>query len=107
MLEHAGPGRRSVPKSEALFATQLAGREGVHALKAAGVPIMTALFLISLARLTLLPGEFSTRTSRFGMASPFCTNAGAVLWKREACARTRGTLVAKRRAANIAMRLIA
>lgn len=60
--------------------------------------MITPLFLISLAKLTLLPGEFSTRTSRLGMASPFCTNAGAVLWKRDACARTRGMLVAIRRA---------
>lgn len=51
-------------------------------LKAAGVPMITPLPLISLARLTLFPGEFSTRTSRSGMESPFWTKAGAVLWKR-------------------------
>lgn len=55
-----------------------------HALKAAGTPTMTPLPLISLARLILLPGESSTRTSRLGMASPFCTKAGAVLWKSAA-----------------------
>ena len=36
----------------------------------------------SLARLILLPGEFSDRTSRSGMASPALTNAGHVRWKK-------------------------
>lgn len=70
-------------------------------LKAAGVPMITPLPLISLARLTLFPGEFSTRTSRSGMESPFWTKAGAVLWKRARWEKARGREVATRRVANI------
>ena len=71
-------------------------------LNAAGTPMITPLPFSSLARLTLLPGEFSTRTSRLGMASPFWTKAGVVLWKRAArCDRARGRVFVRRRAANI------
>lgn len=35
----------------------------------------------SLDRLTLLPGEFSTRQSRSGRASPTFTATRAVVWK--------------------------
>lgn len=37
----------------------------------------------SLARLTVLPGEFSTRQSRSGMGSPTLTATGAVVWKED------------------------
>lgn len=70
-----------------------------HLLNAAGTPTMTPLPESSLARLTLLPGEFSTR-SMLGMESPFRTKAGAVLWKGATPAR--GRRVARRRAANMA-----
>lgn len=47
----------------------------------------------SFARLTLLPGEFSTRTSRSGIGSPTRTGAGRVVWKAR-----RGRAEAGRRA---------
>jgi len=37
--------------------------------------------LISLLKLTLLPGEFSTKTSRAGILSPTLMKARAELWK--------------------------
>lgn len=51
--------------------------------KAAGTPTMTALGVdaSSLARLSLLPGESSTRTSRSGIASPTFTKARGVAWR--------------------------
>lgn len=73
----------------------------IDILKAAGVPMIRPFPLISFARLTLLPGDPSTKTSRSGIASPFWTNAGAVLWKDAACGLTRGRRVARRWAANM------
>lgn len=71
-------------------------------LNAAGVPMITPLPEISFDRFTLLPGEFSTRTSRSGTASPFCTKAGAVLWNGATRGMVaRGARVARRRAANM------
>ena len=50
-------------------------------LKAAGTPIIKDFpVLISSAKLTLLPGEFSNKTSSFGMLSPALINARAELW---------------------------
>lgn len=73
----------------------------VDVLKAAGTPTMTPLPVNSLAMLTLLPGESSTR-STLGMASPTLTKAGRVAWKRaDWVPRVRGTVAVKRRAANI------
>ena len=72
-------------------------------LKAAGTPMTMPLPLSSLARLTLLPGEFST-SSTSGRLSPTFTKAREVLWKlREAVHGTErsGTLAVIRRAANI------
>lgn len=37
--------------------------------------------LISLLKLTLLPGEFSTKTSTLGSLSPTLMKARAELWK--------------------------
>lgn len=62
---------------------------------------MTPFPLISLAKLTLLPGEFSVKTSRSGTASPFWTKAGAVLWKKAVWDLAAGMRVARRRAANM------
>ena len=54
----------------------------MHLLKAAGTPMIIELpLLISSAKLTLLPGEFSTRTSSSGMLSPTLINGLAELWK--------------------------
>lgn len=52
-----------------------------YLLKAAGTPMIKALPLapISFNRLTLFPGEFSTRTSRSGIWSP--ARMGLALWK--------------------------
>lgn len=45
------------------------------------MPIIKPLPLVSSsARLTLLPGEFSTRTSMFGILSPTLIKARAELW---------------------------
>lgn len=41
----------------------------------------------SLARLTVFPGDFSVRTSRFGTESPTLTKAGRVEWKPLEAAR--------------------
>lgn len=52
-------------------------------LKAAGTPMTKALPLAtSLARFTLLPGEFSVRTSRSGMESPTWMRRGMEEWKQ-------------------------
>lgn len=59
--------------------------EFLYILKAAGTPMIKALPLApsSLDRLTLFPGEFSTRTSRSGIRSPARTKAGVVVWKAD------------------------
>ena len=52
-----------------------------HLQNAAGTPMMSPLpDVSSLERLTLFPGEPSTR-SRSGMRSPTLTKAGLVAWK--------------------------
>lgn len=53
-------------------------------LKAAGTPMTKPLPVSSLARLTLVPGEHSCRTSRFGRLSPTLTLDRADAWKRAA-----------------------
>lgn len=55
------------------------------------LPIIKPFPVSSLARFTLLPGEFSMR-STLGTLSPTFTNAGAEAWKRRrlATARVRG-----------------
>lgn len=51
-------------------------------LKAAGTPIIKDFpVLISSLNLTLLPGEFSTKISRFGILSPTLMKARAEPWK--------------------------
>ena len=53
-------------------------------LKAAGTPIINAFPVVNSLKLTLLPGLFSTRTSRFGSLSPTLMKARAELWKDRA-----------------------
>lgn len=77
-------------------------------LKAAGTPMINPLSS-SCDRLTLLPGEFSTRTVRSGIRSPTSTQAGREVWN-DACeaARSRGSMQASLRvvvAGNIAVDL--
>lgn len=73
-----------------------------HVLNAAGVPTMMPFApLNSFARLTLFPGEPSTRTSRSGRGSPALTKAARVLWKSARCALARGRAVVRRLAANM------
>jgi hypothetical protein len=49
-------------------------------LNAAGTPMIKPLPLSSLRRLTLWPGEFSTRSTS-GSGSPTATHAGDEVWK--------------------------
>lgn len=64
--------------SDSLGAAVLRYMGGVYLLKAAGTPIMRPLpEASSLCRLTLSPGEPSTR-STFGMESPTLTMLAAV-----------------------------
>ncbi len=51
-----------------------------YLLKAAGTPMIKALPVMVSLKLTLLPGEFSTRTSRFGSVSPILMKARAEEW---------------------------
>jgi hypothetical protein len=53
-------------------------------LKAAGTPIINAFPLAISLKLTLLPGESSTRTSSAGILSPTLMKARAELWKDRA-----------------------
>lgn len=56
--------------------------EKANVLKAPGTPmIRPSPVANSLARLTVFPGDFSVRTSKFGMVSPTLTKAGRVEWK--------------------------
>lgn len=65
----------------------------MNPLKAAGTPMINALPLMASLRLTLLPGEFSTKTSRLGSLSPTLMKERAEAWKpldeREALRATR------------------
>ena len=56
--------------------------DGRCLLKAAGTPTIKPLPVSSFDRLTLFPGEFSTRTSRSGMLSPAFTATREVVWKK-------------------------
>jgi hypothetical protein len=74
----------------------------VYSLNAAGTPIIKDFpLLTSSAKLTLLPGESSTRTSSFGMLSPTLTKRPAELWK-DLIGRA-AVRVSRRRAAVVAM----
>ena len=58
--------------------------------------MIKAFPLIASLRLTLLPGELSTRTSRFGSLSPTLMKARAELWKflgREALSANRRSAI--------------
>jgi hypothetical protein len=112
---HVGAGaRRACGSEHCLSASGTAGqqstarlrREGFGSvLKAAGTPMMTPLPWSSLAMLTLLPGEVSTR-SMFGMASPTWTLARAVDLNPRAAPNTRGLTDARRRVANMMVSVI-
>jgi hypothetical protein len=68
----------------------------MYSLKAAGTPMIKAFPLIASLKLTLLPGELSTRTSRFGSLSPTLMKARAELWKflgREALSASRRSAI--------------
>jgi hypothetical protein len=64
------------------------------------VPMIKPLPVSSLARLTLLPGEPSTR-SRLGSLSPTLTKTGAEAWKERRPAAQRVTGNSVRAAANM------
>ena len=54
----------------------------MYSLNAAGTPMIKDFpLLVSSAKLTLLAGEFSTKTSSLGMLSPTLMKARAELWK--------------------------
>lgn len=58
--------------------------------------MIKAFPLIASLKLILLPGEFSTRTSRFGSLSPTLMKARAELWKflgREALSANRRSAI--------------
>lgn len=67
-------------------------------LKAAGTPIMRAFSFVNSLKSTLLPGEFSTSTSRLGSLSPTLIKAREEIWKDRA---GRAALKATRRMANM------
>lgn len=71
----------------------ISGKQNCNSLKAAGTPMIKALPLMASLKLTLLPGEFSTKTSRLGSLSPTLMKERVEAWKlldeREALRATR------------------
>ena len=60
-----------------------------HILNAAGTPMIRPFPVSSLARLILLPGEPSVKTSKSGMRSPTFTKTGLEAWKAARCEEER------------------
>lgn len=82
-LEHDGPPLNQYFESKLEHHGQVfvITTEIMNLLNAAGTPIIRALPLICSLRLTLFPGESSTRTSRLGMLSPTLTNCLGEIWR--------------------------
>ncbi len=70
-------------------------------LKAAGTPMIKAFPVIASPKLTLLPGELSTRTSRLGILSPTLMKARDELWKVREVREAREPLRVNRRRARV------